>query len=191
MQLSDGRLLYAGKELWHSERRIGVCESDDDGKTWRWLAEIPTRQGDDRKDYHELHCIEIKPGRLIAQIRNHNTKNRQETLQSESTDGGKTWTIPHSIGVWGYPSQLCRLHDGRVLMTYGHRRTPLGCQARLSEDGRTWSEPLIIYGAAASSDMGYPSTVQLDDGTMVTVWYEVQRGSPNAVLKQARWKISG
>ena len=189
MQLSDGRLLYAGKELWHGERRIGVCESNDDGKTWRWLAAIPTRQGDNRKDYHELHCIETKQGRLIAQIRNHNSKNRQETLQTESTDGGKTWSIPHSIGVWGYPSQLLKLGDGRLLMTYGHRRAPIGCQARLSEEGRTWSDPLIIYGDAASSDMGYPTTVQLDDETLVTAWYEVQRGSANAVLKQARWKI--
>lgn len=35
-QLSDGRLLYAGVELWTKERRVGVCESTDDGATWHW-----------------------------------------------------------------------------------------------------------------------------------------------------------
>ena len=32
-QLRDGRLLYAGKELWLDSHRIGVCESRDDGIT--------------------------------------------------------------------------------------------------------------------------------------------------------------
>ncbi len=41
IQLADGRLLYAGKELWHGEKRVGVCESSDDGLTWKWLAAIP------------------------------------------------------------------------------------------------------------------------------------------------------
>ena len=32
-------------------------------------------------------------------------------------------------------------------MTYGHRRAPLGNQARVSSDeGRTWSEPMILSG---------------------------------------------
>jgi hypothetical protein len=61
-------------------------------------------------------------------IRNHNKPNAGETLQSESSDGGKTWSEPHPIGVWGLPSFLLRLRDDRLLMTYGHRRAPLGNQ---------------------------------------------------------------
>ena len=33
-------------------------------------------------------------GRIVAQIRNHNKPDVGTTLQSESTDGGKTWTVP-------------------------------------------------------------------------------------------------
>ena len=114
-----------------------------------------------------------------------------ETLQCESTDGGKTWSEPHSIGVWGLPSHLLRLRDGRLLMTYGHRRAPLGNQARLSEDnGRTWSEAMILSGDGVSGDLGYPSTVQIDDGSLVTVWYESMKGRPKAVLRQARWSLA-
>ena len=51
IQLADGRLLYAGKDLWRGERRVGVCESKDDGETWQWLATIPTREGDDHRQY--------------------------------------------------------------------------------------------------------------------------------------------
>ena len=75
-------------------------------------------------------------------------------------------------------------------MTYGHRRDPLGNQARLSEDhGRTWSEPIIISEDGTSGDIGYPSTVELADGSLLTVWYESIKGMPKAVLRQAKWKI--
>ncbi len=192
VQLSNGRLLYAGKELWHGKGRIGVCESRDDGISWRWLAQIPARKGDDPKNYHELHAVEASGGRLIAQIRNHNAANKGETLQSASTDGGKTWSQPRSIGVWGLPSHLLRLRDGRLLMTYGHRRKPYGNQARVSTDnGKTWSDAMIISGDGKGGDLGYPSTVQLADGSLLSVWYEKMAGSDKAVLRQARWTLKG
>lgn len=191
IQLTDGRLLYAGKQLWTPENRIGVCESHDDGATWKWLAEIPARSGDSVAKYHELHAVEASGGHLIVHIRNENKIGYGETLQTESTDGGKTWSEPHSIGVWGLPSFLNRLRDGRLLMTYGYRRAPFGNQARISTDaGRSWSEPLTIYGDGAGGDLGYPSTVEFEDGSLLTVWYEHMKDSPYAVLRQARWKIT-
>ncbi len=98
--------------------------------------------------------------------------------------------MPREIGVWGLPSHLLRLGDDRLMMTYGHRRAPFGNQARLSEDhGRTWSEPVIVSGDGAGGDLGYPSTVQLGDGSLVTAWYEKMRDSPYAVLRQAKWSL--
>jgi len=190
IQLADGRLLYAGKDLWREPNRVGVCESKDDGQTWRWLAEIPPRDGDDHNQYHELHAVETADGRIIAQLRNHNAKNSGETLQSESSDGGKTWSQPRAIGVWGLPSHLLRLRDDRLVMSYGHRRAPLGNQARVSKDhGRTWSEPLLLSADGASGDLGYPSSVQLTDGSLLTVWYESLKGSPFAQLRQVHWNL--
>ncbi len=192
IQLAGGRLLYPGVQLWEEGRAVGVCESTDDGASWNWVTNIEPREGDDPKNYHELHGVEAADGRIIVQIRNHNSNSAGETLQCKSTDGGRTWSKPRSIGVWGLPSHLLRLHDDRLLMTYGHRRDPLGNQARISDDhGETWSEPIILQGDATSGDLGYPSTVQLDDGSLVSVWYERLKSSPNAVLRQARWKLSG
>jgi len=187
--LADGRLLYVGKELWTEKKRVGVCESTDDSLTWHWLTEIPTRKGDNAtEDYHELHAVRAEDGRIIAHIRHHGKANQKETLQTESDDGGKTWSTPHPIGVWGYPSHLLKLRDGALLMSYGHRRAPLGNQARLSRDnGRTWSSPLIISGDGASGDLGYPSTVELNDGSLLTVWYEKLKDGDHAALRQARW----
>ncbi len=189
IQLKDGRLLYAGKQLWAADRKIGVAESKDDGLTWQWLAEIPTRKGD-KNAYHELHVVEAADGTLIAQIRNHNEANKGETLQTESSDGGKTWSEPHSIGIWGLPSHLLRLRDGRLLMTYGHRRKPYGNQARISMDnGKTWGEAIILSGDGIGGDLGYPSTVELPDGTLLSVWYEKMKEPKLAVLRQATWRL--
>ena len=75
-------------------------------------------------------------------------------------------------------------------MTYGYRRAPCGNQARLSLDGgRTWSEPLAIRPTPRVGDLGYPRTVELADGTLLTVWYERMKDSPKAVLRQAHWII--
>ena len=188
--LASGRLLYAGKKLWDPGTKVGVAVSDDDGESWRWLSDIPARPGDSVENYHELHAIETADGRVLVHIRNHNPANERETLQTESSDGGKTWTTPHPIGVWGLPSHLLRLRDGRLLMSYGYRRAPFGNLARFSTDhGRTWGEPLTISADGASGDLGYPSTVQLAGGEFVTVWYEQLRSSPRAVIRQARWTL--
>lgn len=191
VQLKDGRLLYAGKALWTAKEKVGVCESRDDGRSWQWLAEIPTREGDDHREYHELHAVETSD-RILVQIRNHNQLNAGETLQCESNDGGKTWSQPREIGVWGLPSHLLRLSDGRLLMSYGYRRRPYGNQVRISEDeGKRWSFPLTISADGPGHDLGYPSTIERDDGRLVTVWYEKMAGSSRAVLRQAVWELEG
>ena len=154
------------------------------------VLEIPTREGDTAQQYHELHVVEVSRGHIVVQIRNHNKANSGETLQTESSNGGRTWSVPHSIGVWGLPSHLLRLRNGKLLMTYGYRRPPYGNQARFSDDGgKSWSEPMTISGDGAGGDLGYPSTVELADGGLLTVWYESMKGSPRAVLRQARWKM--
>ena len=190
IQLADGRQLYAGKDLWKSGQWIGVCESTDDGRSWKKLAQIPTRAGDDPGEYHELHAVEATNGTIVVQIRNNNPANRSETLQTESPDGGKTWSVPHPISVWGLPSHLLRLRDGRLLMSYGYRRKPFGNQVRISTDhGKTWGEPVTISGDGANGDLGYPSTVELQDGTLLTAWYEQMSSRPRAVLRLAKWSL--
>ncbi|MDF1849851.1 MAG: sialidase family protein [Verrucomicrobiales bacterium] len=190
-QLSDGRLLYLGKRLWTEDKPIGASVSEDDGQSWSWLSGIPTREGDTVvKGYHELHAVECADGSILAQIRNHNEAHKGETLQCRSTDGGKTWSVPETIGVWGLPSHLLRLRDDRLVMSYGYRRKPYGNQARISEDhGKTWSAPYTISDDGPSSDLGYPSTVELSDGSLLTVWYEKMPDSSMARLRQAKWKI--
>jgi len=200
IELSDGRLLFAGKrqtppEQWrdgsaHGTGEVGVAVSTDDGRSWQWLTAVSPMAGHTQEDYHEPHVVETADGRLVMHIRNHGKPYPHETLQCESSDGGRTWSPVHPIGVWGLPSHLMRLRDGRLLMTYGYRRPPYGNQARVSADGgRSWSEPLIVSDDGFCGDLGYPSTVELADGRLLTVWYERLKDHPAAVLRQARWRL--
>jgi len=40
-----------------------------------------------------------------------------------------------------------------------------------------------------NGDLGYPSTVELADGTLLTVWYEGMKAPKLAVLRQAKWRL--
>jgi hypothetical protein len=67
-----------------------------------------------------------------------------------------------SIGVCGLPSHSLKPREERLVMTYGHRRAPLGNQTRISTgQAHIWSEPINILGDGTSSDLGHPSTVEL------------------------------
>lgn len=200
VRLSGGRLLFAGDVMPSTPHRVGVYASSDDGLTWKELGPIPVRPGDDGAQYYEPHAVETADGRILVHLRNHNPANHRETLQCESADGGMTWTVPRPIGVWGLPSHLLRLAGGRLLMSYGYRRPPRGNHARLSEDhGRTWSEAIVLSDDG-TGDIGYPSTVEMPDGKLLTLWYESRFSGavvaklpepPFSVLRLARWSLTG
>lgn len=171
-------------------RRIGVWESKDDGHTWTFLSSLPTRRGDTPDDYHEFHGVQASNGTIVVQIRSHADESNRQMLQTVSTDGGRTWSTPRALEIYGYPPYLMRLREGRLLVSYDHRRPPYGVQARVSSDaGATWSEPFVITSNEVKLDQGYPSTVELGNGQLLTVWYEVPTGAHKAVLKQARWRL--
>ena len=72
-----------------------------------------------------------------------------------------------------HPAHLLKLSDGRILLVYG-RRTPgeYDICARISTDnGETWDAPKILADLEDAADGGYPSSVQIQDGTIVTAYY--------------------
>lgn len=197
-ELSDGSLLYIGKKVAKNfadgDRGspfcpiVGAAQSHDDGKNWQWISEIAPLQGHESGSYHELHAVQAGNGDIIVHIRNHNDLHHYEILQTESRDGGRSWSVPHPIGVWGFPAFLLRASDGRLITTFGHRREPNGNQIAVSEDhGRSWSEPLPI-NTDSSGDFGYPSTVELTPGRFLTLWYD-RKDCERTYLRLARWSL--
>jgi hypothetical protein len=168
---------------------MGAAQSTDDGQSWQMIADIPNMPGHNVSQYFELHAVEASDGTIIAQIRNNNQPHQSEVLQTESCDGGYSWSVPHPIGIWGYPAFLLKASDGRLITTVGHRREPFGTQISVSEDnGKSWS-PQMPINTDSGTDIGYPSTVELEPGHFATLWYDF-KDSDTAYLRLAHWSLS-
>jgi hypothetical protein len=78
----------------------------------------------------------------------------------------------------GHPPDLMQLKDGRILCTYGYRPgrhgDPGGIRACFSRDnGETWEidREVQIRRDFLNSDIGYPESLQLANGKVLTVYY--------------------
>lgn len=189
--LKNGQLLYIGKGIWDRQQAIVIERSVDDGKTWNLACKIPNGHFP-VKYMEEPHLVELESGKIIAMIRNEPVdENQCFLLQSESTDGGTTWTEMRSTQIWGYPPHLLQLKNGWLVVSYGYRREPYGERACISKDeGRTWdiANEIILAGAPAR-DLGYPSSVQLDDGSVLTVYYQAPKLGEPACIYSTKWEL--
>ena len=192
IQLSDGRLLFIGSADHDGDKFIGVEESTDDGRSWQLLAKIPLAAQDSVKWCWEPHVVEAAPDTLVAMIR-FQPRDRSQSflLQTESSDGGRTWSTAHRTPIWGYPPHLIKLRDGRLLVTYGVRRPPYSERACISADGgKSWDvENEIIIRSATNGDLGYPASVQLDDGSIYTIFYQMDQPGEKTSLLGTHWRL--
>ncbi|MEA3254124.1 MAG: sialidase family protein [Chloroflexota bacterium] len=205
--LADGRLLFVGSANYareEGEALLGAAESRDNGRSWALIgriAALPEYSSDAEDGYAYLcepHAIEVAPGHIVAMARYEERgapgKARQPSTlwQFESEDGGRTWTEPQRTEIVGKPPHLTGLGDGRILLTYGYRHDPYGQRACLSSDGgKTWDyeNEIVLRDDAPSGDLGYPASVEGDDGTIVTVYYQQESPEEKTVLMATRWRV--
>jgi hypothetical protein len=203
IRLADGDLLYVGKLFgtWAEMRagRIAAARSGDGGKTWKVVGRVPVAPRTDPSNYHEPHVVELPSGRLVAAIRLQDAPGKPlaaagipdfTVMQSESSDGGKTWSIPRWLGFKGSPPHLLRHSSGALVLTYGYRDKPYGQRVAISRDeGRTWQADWILRGDGPDGDLGYPSTVELADGSLFTVCYQKAAKGEKCSLLWSKWKL--
>lgn len=194
VELDDGRLLYVGKGIYGDDDSYAntVEESRDDGRTWDLISTVPIPSNESIRHYHEPHVVETTDGKLVALFR-YQPENREECFlrQSESTNGGKTWSVTRPTPIWGYPPHLIRLDNGWLVVVYGRRKPPYGERACISRDGgKTWDiESEIELAPACNDDLGYPASVQLDDGSILTVFYQMDSIGEPTCLMGVRWRL--
>lgn len=191
IQLKDGRLLYVGTGNWDGTYTLVVEESKDDGINWQVISVIPSPTGN-AFNMSEPHVVETKSGKLVVMVRNE-PEDREKCflLQSESHDGGKTWKQLYETPIWGYPPHLLSLINGWLVVVYGYRRLPYSERACISRDeGKTWDiQNEITLAEAYNGDLGYPASVQLDDGSILTVFYQQDvRNEPTSIFT-THWKL--
>jgi hypothetical protein len=111
-----------------------------------------------------------------------------ETVRGmRSTDEGKTWQALHALpyfGVAGY--DLCTLDTGEIVLTsivYGVGRDDEWAYELIvsRDDGLTWdrAHALLIYNPGRPIlGRGWPRSVQIDEATLGTLFFDLDAGQP-------------
>ncbi len=188
LELPDGTLLLGlyGRMTSFGEwpyndyetSRAYLAVSNDSGDHWERYATLAYDPAN-YLAFQEPALVRLASGTLVCMVRAHTIPNKKfdRLYVMFSEDEGASWSLPKRTNIWGYPPHLLNLHDGRTLMTYGYRRPPGGVRGCISEDGLTWDaaqEFVICEGGhhrVAGWHTGYPSTVQLSDGTILTGYH--------------------
>ncbi len=212
IELRDGCLLYVGWQWNRATGRSGIkqaflaaAESRDRGLTWTTIwqtnASPDLLQAEERAAlavalgtnavrgtlFAEPHAAQLPNGKIVALIRN---DTGAYLLQTDSLDGGKSWTPVRTTPMKGYPPHLLVLKDGRLLATYGYRFPPYGQRACFSHDGgETWDmdHEIILRADAPDGDLGYPASAEIGGGRIVTVYYQVDKAGEKTCLMATRW----
>ena len=204
---NDGRFIYVGVKLGGTldceNNILCFCEGEDGEFQLTGSIENIEAIGGNAVEGCEPHALCLPDGKILVHIRVHNRDDgrREHTsiftlYQSESCDGGKTFTKPHPISddmALGAPAHLLRLKDGRIISVFGFRSEPYGVKAIIScDEGRSWSEPFMLYNnGSIALDIGYPASCELSDGRILTVFYaRPEKGAPSEIM-QVIWEIDG
>lgn len=187
LQLANGTILFPvyGSQKVGASDSSWLLRSPDYGATWQ-LVPVGVKPG---LHLNEPEIIEAAPGKLLMVMRT--GVGADHLWQAESTDDGATWHNLHDTGLKGHPPDLLRLQDGRLLLSYGYRHEPYGIRAAVSSDqGATWDREQIwtLRDDGGGFDLGYPHSVQLRDGTVVTVYYFVEPGGMEYIAC-TRWRV--
>jgi len=190
----DGTVLYIGNHFdgISTENILEAHIIHEDG-TSEYVSSLPPiyRNGK-RLNSHEPHALELDDGTILCHIRVESSDFFFSTYQTESMDGGKTWTEPHQIldHIGGAPSFLIRHSSGVIISVYSYRKQPYGIKAMFSYDnGKTWDIGYDINSCPLYVDLGYPATIEMADGSLLTVFYASLSPDQHPVILQQRWKM--
>lgn len=200
-ELRDGRILWVGRTFSQNDSAMPndcVCAYHvlpESGKM-EYLGRIDDVVIDGKKMLScEPYAIELEDGSILCHIRVQSTVSSKlhfTTYQSVSRDGGRSWSKPQPLlpKLGGAPAHIIRHSSGVLISVYGYREFPYGVKAMFShDDGKTWDADHDLYVNGISSDLGYPSTVELSDGSLLTVFYARTKERGPAVIMQQRWRF--
>lgn len=204
---ADGKIIYVGTPMADIKRRaadprIRAYEVTKEGEMIE-LGVIPAVSDDFGEiSLVEPHSIALANGDILVLIRAERRKSEKDTFtvyQTVSKDGGKTFPVPEPVRLTnegdvdktflGSPPHVMRHSSGALLCLVGVRDGDVGVRVLKSTDeGESW-EVMVLTDNAASNDIGYPSTVELSDGTLYTVWYERPSNEEPAIIRGVKWTL--
>lgn len=207
--LKDGRYFYVGRAFrtldeYKTEGRV-YNELDDgiyymfssDG--YNWTEAKPIFKCDEHLEMQllcEPYAVQLNNGELLVLIRTQASESdsmKMKMYQTVSSDNITNWSNPELLKAVGAPPHLIRHSSGKIICTFGCRENyGYGEKVIVSDDeGETWSETFSIDDTAADGfDLGYPASVELDDGSILTVFYQRQKEDKKNTIRYVVWNLS-
>jgi len=184
---SECMLFLTASKSDGKEGRPFCARTVDGGLTWTFVGWI----GPEPSGYAIMPAtVRLGDNTLLSAIRvKEGDKSWVDAYRSE--DRGATWTYagrPAPNTGEGNPADMVVLKDGRVCITYGYRTAPFGMRARISADGgKTWGDEIHLRDDGSGRDIGYPQTVQRQDGKLVTIYYFESAPDPERYIAATIW----
>ena len=191
----DGRILWVGRLFDADDKPTAVacCELNDNDEFVK-IAELPTFSDEyGTGDACEPYAVCFPDGRILVASRVERSGEHSlfTVATCESTDGGKTFTkFKRIIGEDdGAPPHLMIHSSGKLILVYACRAEGRrGIRVRISEDGgRSFGEEYRLSEDSETLDLGYPASVERNDGSILTVYYE--HIGNRSVIKQTVWEL--
>ncbi len=179
---ADGALCVAAYVRKDNRRGVYFLRSRDDGRNWGGAVPL-------NPVGNETAPLHLGRGRWLAASREFGRPGDVHIELFDSEDDGRTWRRRFALTQPGQiTGHLTRLADGRVLLSYGNRnRNNYGVDARVSDDeGKTWSPPFRL-AHSPYSDSGYPASVPLPGGLVVTAYYTKLSSDFHYEMRVVRW----
>jgi len=200
--LPDGNLLYVGRSFQYLESvpeehkaEINCYKVFPDGN-FEYICSIDDVAEDVLSC--EPHAIVLGSGKVVVHIRvqredgYEGDKPMFTIYQCESEDLSKGFTKPRQIlaDEGGAPAHLLQLSNGMLISAYGYRKEPFGIKVMFSTDeGKTWDIDNVIYdNESISWDIGYPASVELSNGNILTVFYAREEKNGPSKIFQVIWR---
>jgi len=169
MFMHDNQLLMPA----YNRKGVFLLASKNNGVSWKIYTHITA-------DFMEPSVIKTPDNSLLVVMRTAN-KSKWAAASLISRFSNNKWTEPVAVTEpLQHPASLLTLSNGRILLTYGDRNHE---QNRIllklsSDNGNSWSKEIQLGNTFGTCDFGYPSTVEISPGKLLTVFYVNESKEP-------------
>lgn len=190
----NGKIYFVGEAcITDSDVKGLALYTSDDAENWQLVHQFDDKVGE--YTLTEPSCYFCDDGTMVVMARGQNPEKDEFGIFmcqfiATSKDNGKTFTPFTKTDIVGGPVHIMRANDGTFICSHGYRGKPYAERVAFSKDGKIWTKSYDIINDSPKFDHGYPSTVQLKDGSFMTVYYQghIEKTFTNNSIKYVVWK---